>query len=201
MSARSARRPVPALVFLLALAILAVVVWVRVADRDSAASDGGATSCASAPQLPASAAVTVTVLNGTDKQGLAGTVLDGFAGVGFAKGNVGNTETPFDGVGTITYGPNGALSALLVSYYLPGATFATDTREDTGVTVTVGAGFTALADPAAAAAAQASARVSQTPAAPPSGEVTPGATGSTPAPAATCTTTPPAPTPTGTPAA
>jgi hypothetical protein len=190
MPARSARRPVPALVFLLALAVLAVVVWVRVADRDSSA-DVGATNCAQAPQLPANSAVTVTVLNGNGATGLASQVLDAFAAYGFAKGNVGDAD-PLPGYATVTSGPNATAAALLVSLYLPESTVTQDTREDSTVTVTVGQKFISLSTLDQVKAAMVKAQVSQTPAAP-SGSASGAST--SPSPTATCTTTPPVPTP------
>lgn len=188
----SSRRPIPALVFLLALAVLAVVVWVRVADRGSGADASAPKNCASAPQLPANAAVTVTVLNANGSDGLATRVLDAFVAAGFVAGNVGNVDTPAPDFATITSGPNGTAGALLVSYYIPHSTITTDDRQDTSVTVTVGQKFGAFATPQQAQAAMAKARVSQTPAAP-----TPGAkpTGKSASPTATCFTTPPVPSP------
>jgi hypothetical protein len=183
---------VPALIFLLALAVLAVVVWVRVADRDSSANPGA--SCGSAPQLPANQAVTVTVLNGNGADGLATRVLDTLAGVGFVRGNVGDTDNPFTGVATVTSGPNATASALLVSYFFPGSTVTVDTREDASVTVTVGQKFTGMANLEQVRAAMAKAVVSQTPTAKTSGST---ASSSAPAsPTPTCFTTPPYPTPT-----
>lgn len=186
----SSRRPVPALVFLLALAVLAVVVWVRVADRDSGANASAPRNCASAPQLPANAAVTITVLNANGADGLATRVLDAFVAAGFVAGNVGNVD-PVNDFATITSGPNGTAAALLVSYYIPNSTITTDSRQDGSVTVTVGQKFSAFATPAQAQASMAKALVSQTPAAP-----KPGAPASKAAsPTATCFTTPPLPSP------
>ncbi|MHA3702745.1 LytR C-terminal domain-containing protein [Jatrophihabitans sp. YIM 134969] len=187
----------PALIFLLALAVLAVVVWVRVADRDSAADVAG--GCGSAPQLPANAAVTVTVLNGVGTDGLAGQALDAFGKAGFGKGNVGDAD-PLAGIATVTSGPNGTAGALLVHYYLTGSTVTVDTREDTSVTVTIGARYRGLATAAQAKQAMIAAQVSQSPAAPgatATGAPASGASGPTsPSPTATCFTTPPYPTPT-----
>ena len=185
----------PALVFLLALAVLAVVVWVRVADRDSAASGSG-TPCASAPELPANAAVTVTVLNGAGRDGLASNALNTFAAAGFGRGNFDNTDA-FGGVATVTSGPNGTRGALLVSYYVPGSTVATDDRGDNSVTVTLGAKFTALSTPQQAQALIKKAMLSQSVPAPKPGATTSGssAAATSPSPVATCTTTPPVPTP------
>ena len=200
MATHSSRRPIPALVFLLALAVLAVVVWVRVADRDSSANEG-ATGCGSAPQLPSNGAVAVTVLNGVGTDGLATQVLDTFAAAGFAKGNVGDAPTPYDGFAIITSGPNGTAGALLVHYYLTGSIVTVDTRGDTSVTVTVGSKYRGLATAAQAKAAMVQANVSQSPAAITPG-TTPGSTGgatttaASPSPSYTCFTTPPYPTPT-----
>lgn len=188
MSTRSARRPLPALIFLLALAVLAVVVWVRVAERDTTAgaTDG---ACVSAPQLPATKAITVSVLNGAQTTGLAQQTLDGFTKLGFTAGGVDNAPNPVNGVATITYGPNGDGSAIVVGAFLPGATFATDSREDLSVTVTIGSQYKGLAGFGAYRAALRAVGASQTPPAPT------GSAAASPSPRAACVTTPPVPTP------
>lgn len=181
MSARSARRPVPALVFLLALAILAIVVWVRVADRDSAADTGATPKCATTTTVPANASVTISALNGTDKPDLASQTVAAFVAVGFAQGGADNAPAPYDGIAIITVGPNGEATGKLVQFYLPGAVIQTDARQDLSATVTVGAQYTALAAPAAVAAAMKKDGVVQQ-AAPAAGATTP-----VPQPSPTCT--------------
>lgn len=181
MPARSARRPVPALVFLLALAILAVVVWVRVADRDSAAhQSSGSGACSTLTTLPANQVIGIAVLNGNGQSGLAEKTLAAFVQDGFLQGPFGNAD-PYDGIATITVGPKGAASAKLVQYYVPGAVIQSDQRPDTGATVTIGTQFKGLATTDQVKAAMLKDGVVQQ-AAP-----TPGATAPAPTPSSTCT--------------
>lgn len=163
MPMRSARRPLPALIFLLALAVLAAIVWYRVVNRSDAQASKAASpgACATASVLPPNSAVTVNVLNGTSKTGLAKTTLDGLVALGFKPGNVNNAPSPLTQIATVTSGPTGASAAKLVSLYIPGSTLATDTRTDSSVTVTVGQQFTGLATAAAVKAAMSSAKLSQ----------------------------------------
>ena len=84
MAGSLVRRPLPALIALFALLLLTALVWWRVMNRDSH-KDAAQPTCPtptpteSADTLPAPAAVTVQVLNGTFKtkkprSGIAGKV-------------------------------------------------------------------------------------------------------------------------------
>src|ERR1022692_1258885 len=96
MSQMTTRRPVPALAFLLALLVLTAIVWWRVLHRDqsdSGSSGNGLTagtlvqSCNSSGSpkfvLPRPASVTIKVINGSTKDGLAATVLTDLKARGF----------------------------------------------------------------------------------------------------------------------
>lgn len=180
MSVRSARRPLPALIFLLALAILAVVVWIRVSDRAGSTSATASPTCpatASANVLPANGSIGVQVLNANGTDGLATTTLAAFAAAGFhgiGSDNYSGT-TPITGVGVVTAGAAGAQQAKVVALYLPGATLATDDRADNSVTITIGPGFTGLATQAVVTAELAKAGLKQAapPAATPTGSASP----------------------------
>jgi hypothetical protein len=162
MAGASARRPIPALVFLLALSLLSGLVWWRVLHRDdSSASSGPSSSISCSPTtaapvvLPAPGAVTVNVLNATATTGLAKTVSDGLAARGFKVGTPGNdtaTAVPTQ----IRFGSASAAAARLVQIYLPGATLVPNTSTDPTIVVSVGSSFTALATAEQVAAAQAS---------------------------------------------
>ncbi|HJQ00291.1 MAG TPA: LytR C-terminal domain-containing protein [Jatrophihabitans sp.] len=159
MSASSGRRPLPALAFLLALTILTAIVWWRVLHRP----DGSATTshgptivqpsiCAPAGKpltLPKPATITVTVLNGTQRYQLATQVTALLKARGFRVGTPNDAPSQLTGIGEIQFGPAGRTAATLLSYYLPGATMVAESRSGTALTLVLGAGYHALATPAA----------------------------------------------------
>ena len=151
-----ARRPLPALVFLLALCLLAALVWWRVLNRQTTTHASATPTCtpqaASPSTLPEPQAVTVLVVNSTTRQGLAGTVRtallkDGFRIPGQATNDspsVGGHGKAVAGVAEIRYGDTGAQGAELLAYYFPGATLAHTTSTDPTVVVAVGLAYRAL---------------------------------------------------------
>jgi len=162
MTSPTKRRPLPALAFLLALCLLAALVWWRVLHRsDSAAADKPTCPTSQAPKtLPEAAAITVTVLNSTKRKGLAAAtrlvlVKDGFRSPGKAI----NDDKSFGGhgqiagVGEIRYGADSAPGAQLLAYYFPGAKLVKTEATDSTVLVSLGAAFKAVATPAAVTAA------------------------------------------------
>jgi LytR cell envelope-related transcriptional attenuator len=173
MATSAARRPLPALAFLLALSLLTALVWWRVLHRsDSAKASSPSSSCSASPTpsvtaVPAPAAVTVNVLNSTTKTGLAAQVTALLAAAGFKTGTPSNdssTRAPVATVAEIRYGPKGASGAKLVSFYVPGSVLVLDTRTDATVDLALGAKYTAVLAPTDVAKALASAKVSQLPA-------------------------------------
>jgi hypothetical protein len=179
------RRPLPALAFLLGLALLTALVWWRVIHRSEPAGAKASTpkTCSStatstAPTvLPATASVSIDVLNSTTKTGLAGTTGVQLVKLGFkqaaAPANDTTARYPVAGVAELRFGPAGKAAADLLSYYLPGATEIADKRTGSIVDVALGAKFTAVATPDAVAAALKAAHVTQATAAT---TVTPSAT-------------------------
>jgi hypothetical protein len=141
--ARSGRRPVPPLAFLLVLALAATAVWIYVL-RDG--SDGTATSsCAAVPSLDPKT-ITVTVLNASTRAGLANTATKELQDRGFKTGPPGNdTSRPVTGVGEIRHGVRGAQAAQYVGLYLPGATDYQDTRATGTVDLVIGPAYDKLA--------------------------------------------------------
>jgi LytR cell envelope-related transcriptional attenuator len=98
------------------------------------------------------AEVTVTVLNGTSRSGLAGEVSEQLGDRGFALGEAGNTRKA-SGPATIVYGPAGYLAAQSVAAQIESATLTMDDREGAGVDLLIGGGFGGLVDESAAKAA------------------------------------------------
>lgn len=97
--------------------------------------------------------VSVTVLNGTTRSGLAGDVSGELAERGFSLGDPGNTSQS-SGPATIVHGPEGYLAAQSVRAQLEEAQLRLDEdREGAAVDLLLGRGYTGLAEEAAAAAA------------------------------------------------
>jgi hypothetical protein len=148
--ARSGRRPLPPLIFLLVLAVLASGTWWYVLRQENARERTQAAACSSAasapPSLPASS-VTLRVFNATTHKGLAGTVAKQLQGKGFKVTEIANDPTgrKVGGVGEIRHGQRGDDAAAYVAAYLPGATDYQDTRASATVDVVLGPAFKQLA--------------------------------------------------------
>jgi len=97
--------------------------------------------------------VTVTVLNGTSRSGLAGDVTENLAERGYEVGDPGNTRGA-SGAATIVHGPEGYLAAQAVRVQIQDAQLRLDEqREGAAVDLLIGDGFTGLQEESAAAAA------------------------------------------------
>jgi hypothetical protein len=167
MSTATRRRPLPALVFLLALTVLTGIVWWRVLHRpdgtNTTSSPSGSSTApvrctpgAQAVRLPTPASVTVVVLNGAGRDLLATKVTSQLKSRGFTVGTP-DTTASLAGVGEIRYGTAGRAGATLLSYYLSGAKMVPASRQDAKVEVVLGTGFRALAAPQTVSRAVASA--------------------------------------------
>lgn len=131
MPSTALRRPLPALVFLVALTLLTALVWWRVLSRGSAhePKSSGCTTSSSAPAgtktLPAPSSVTVWVLNATHRAGIAADVTTALQGDGFqtlkahndTKARIGKVP----GVAEIGYTAGHLDAAKLLTYYFPGS--------------------------------------------------------------------------------
>jgi hypothetical protein len=159
--ARSGRRPLPPLLFLLVLAIIAGAVWWNVFRDDAAKSASQEAACVSAEKAPPSLdpkTVSVRVLNATDQAGLAQKVADELKKRGFSVAEVANdpTERKVTGVGEIRHGPRGAEAAAYLGVFLPSGGDFVDTRATAQVDFVLGPDFVfpdSLAGPEAVAAA------------------------------------------------
>jgi hypothetical protein len=149
--ARSGRRPLPPLVFLLILAVVALGVWWYVLRQDSAREQAQqAAACSSSAQAPPSVApstVTVRVLNATDETGLASTVAKDLQARGFTVSEFGNDSSgrKITGVGELRHGDSGRQAAAYLKLYVPGAHDYVDTRATSSVDVVLGPDFKQLA--------------------------------------------------------
>jgi hypothetical protein len=156
--ARSGRRPIPPLIALLVLAIVALGVWWNVFRDEATRQEAKADACATASAAPTSldpATVTLRVFNATDRAGLAGAVATSLESRGFIVSERANDSSEFEvtGVGELRFGARGASTAAFVALALPGATERRDSRADSIVDVVIGPDFTELAPPEQVAAA------------------------------------------------
>ncbi|MEP6852164.1 MAG: LytR C-terminal domain-containing protein [bacterium] len=167
MAGPSARRPIPALVFLLALSLLSGLVWYRVLNRDDAAgrTTGGGTSAsrvcvprtAKPVALPKPSGVTVSVLNAAGVAGLARSVGNGLKGRGFKLGAIGNDSVSGTVATEVRYGIKSASAARLVQLYVPGSRLVPVQSNSSVVVVAIGTSYKSLATNAQVTKARATA--------------------------------------------
>lgn len=156
---RSSRRPVPALIVLLVLALAALGVWWNVLRQDAALGRAQAAACTTASQAPPSldpANVTLRVYNAGAKGGAAGDVATELQARGFVVDEVANDPKPeleVAGVGELRFGPRGREAAGFVRLFLPGATDRPDNRAEARIDLVLGPEFTQLASAEEVAAA------------------------------------------------
>ncbi|CAN5133956.1 hypothetical protein BH20ACT5_BH20ACT5_20790 [soil metagenome] len=167
------RRPIPPLIFLLVLAVLALGVWWRVLQGDLAQQAAAEESCTTAPAASAAAidpaSVRIRVYNATDRTGLANAIGTELGVRGFTVAEIANdnVEREVLGIGEVRHGPRGGDQARLVAAHFLGLTPVRDTRADGSIDVAVGPDFDGMTPPEqvpdALAAAEAQARASAVP--------------------------------------
>jgi hypothetical protein len=145
-----ARRPLPALVFLLVLALAALGVWWNVLSKEHAREAAQAAACSRASAAPAAldpATVTVRVYNASDQAGKAGEVATTLQSRGFVVQEIGNdpSDIQVTGVGELRFGRPGQAAADFLRLYVPGVTDRQDTRADSVVDLVIGPEFAGLA--------------------------------------------------------
>ncbi|RBY91182.1 LytR C-terminal domain-containing protein [Blastococcus sp. TF02A-30] len=159
--ARSGRRPLPPLIFLLVLAVAALGVWWNVFRQDAEQREQQERACASAEAAPPAldpATVSVRVFNASETGGLAQQVADELGNRGFTVAEVANDSSGREvtGVGEVRHGPAGDEVARFLAVYMPGAESWEDTRATQQVDLVLGPEFTfpdSLATPEAVEAA------------------------------------------------
>lgn len=121
------RRPVPPLIFLLILAILALAVWWNVIrrDEDRQATDNAACTLTANEQQIADLSnmgnIQVHVLNGSQQAGLAASIQAELAARGFTVLDIGNYggDDGVGGAGRIEYGSGSEFKAQVLQKHLP----------------------------------------------------------------------------------
>jgi len=148
-SRRSLRRPIPPLIFLLVLALIALGVWWKVLERAEerrAAEAPPTCPSATAPVSLDPASVEIRVYNASNIEGLAARVGNELQGRGLKVRSVANDPTDRDvqGVGEIRFGELGRSQALYVAANFPGLVSVPDGRPGPVVDVALGPGYTGL---------------------------------------------------------
>jgi hypothetical protein len=156
--ARSGRRPLPPLIFLLVLALAALGVWWNVLRQHEAEVEAQEKACATVEPAPPSldpATVQVRVHNATAKAGEAQKATIALKDRGFSVVETGNdpTDRTVTGIGEIRYGARGADAAAFLAVFLPGAGDYQDVRSTAVVDLVIGPDYTGLASPEDVAAA------------------------------------------------
>lgn len=159
--ARSGRRPIPPLIFLLVLALAAAAVWWNVLQKDAERKAEEAAACSTAQEAPPSldpTTLSVRVLNATDQGGIAQQVAGELQRRGFTIAEIGNDDSGREvtGPGEVRHGPRGSDAARFVALVLPGAGDYPDTRATEQVDLVLGPDFIwpqSLATPEQVAAA------------------------------------------------
>jgi hypothetical protein len=156
---RSGRRPIPPLVFLLVLALVALAVWWNVLRQEAERQESVEAACESAEAAVPSldpATVTVRVLNASDIGGQAQRVAQTLRARGFVVDEVGNDGTSrrdeVTGVGEVRHGPLGEDAARFLGVQQPGLALYQDTRASATVDMVIGPGWVPLIPPEAVAA-------------------------------------------------
>ena len=164
MASSVKRRPLPALIGLTALLVLAAVVWLRVLHRSDSKPKASGTPCPTSTRsvpagvaLPNPSTVSIQVLNATGKGGLAGRTqaqlqADGFAAAAGA-GNDAANRNKIKASAVIRFGPAAKAGATLLRYYIPGAVLTPVTTRSATVVISLGNGFRSLATKEQVAAA------------------------------------------------
>jgi LytR cell envelope-related transcriptional attenuator len=169
MSSPTKRRPLPALLLLIALTVLTALVWWRVLHReDGQAAAGGKcpTPRSSAAVLPRPTSVAVSVLNSTTRIGLARTTATTLTSRGFKVVGYGNDNPKVHvaGVAEIRFGPAQKKDAALLAYYFRGAKLVPLTADPLDkVVVSLGAKFKTVSSNLSAVRAMTSAHVTLAP--------------------------------------
>ena len=158
MTSPTMRRPLPAVIALLALLLLTAIVWWRVLNRSSGTPAGSSCQTPSPPAatLPAPSLVTVQVLNSTKRSGIASKARSTLAADGFDSPNPAANDKPkthIPGVAQIRYGAKGADGATLLHYYLPKAKLVRTKSTSATVVVSLGRRYQGIAAPSAVSAA------------------------------------------------
>ncbi|MCW2598976.1 MAG: LytR cell envelope-related transcriptional attenuator [Frankiales bacterium] len=107
-------------------------------------------------QPPKPQQVSLVLLNGTSRNGLAKSVGEVLVGQGFVVRGESNAPAALSGASTVTYGPGAQPAATVLGHWVLGARLVANSKAPRGsLRVVLGSGFRRLATPAQVAAAAA----------------------------------------------
>lgn len=153
----SSRRPIPPLIFIVVLAVVALGVWFKVLQTEQSRPATEAEACPAPPTVTAldPATIRIRVLNATPTAGLAAQASAEFLARGFAVTATDNDRSGAEvlGIGELRHGSRGAAQAAFVALFVPGITLIRDTRSDDLIDVALGPDYVGLAPPDVVAAA------------------------------------------------
>jgi hypothetical protein len=155
------------MILLAGLTLLTALVWWRVLSRDDGSASAGS-HCpgpsASGSELPRPASVPVSVLNSTNRTGIAAKTAKRLTQLGFKVAGYGNDDPRVHVAGSaeIRYGPEDKDGAALLLYYFPGAKLV-PLKSEGPIVVSLGLKFHAVTGSTAAKKALSAAHVSLAP--------------------------------------
>lgn len=153
----SSRRPLPPLIFLVILAVIALGVWFKVLQSDEARPSTDADACPAPPTVTAldPATIRLRVYNASEIPGLAAQASAEFLARGFAVTETDNDRSGREvlAIGELRYGARGAEKAAFVALFVPGIALVRDSRADDLIDIALGPDYAGLAAPEAVAIA------------------------------------------------
>jgi hypothetical protein len=125
---------------------LAFAGW-AITTKNGTLAEAQCRAAAAPKELPKPADVTVTVLNATDRDGLAGGVGKQLTGRGFHVRSVGtsNDGTPVTGVGQVRFGPSGFGAAQVLQSQIIGLDPVMDQRQNSNIDLVLGPQYARMA--------------------------------------------------------
>jgi hypothetical protein len=149
------------MIALIAVAAGVVAYAVHRHDGGPASQTLQPTACASATPsavpivLPQPSEVSLVLLNGTSRNGLAKSVGQALTARGFVVADAATAPAALPGASRIVWGPGGQPGAMLLAQQVTGAQLVGDPKAPANsVQLTLGSDFQQLADPVAAATAE-----------------------------------------------
>jgi LytR cell envelope-related transcriptional attenuator len=150
MAEGTVRRPLPALIALLALTLLTALVWWRVLNRGGSSHPTSCSGATAVVVLPQPSSVSLSVYNSTNRSGLAKAAAKVLTADGFKVLSWQNdpANQVIQGVAEIRYSLDQKTNATLVAYYFPGAKLVQYQAEtESKLVVSLGTKFVKVTSP------------------------------------------------------
>lgn len=144
--------------FLIVLALLALVVWLKVLQKDESKQAASKQECSATVSTGAVEAlgnlanIKIQILNGSGIKGLAASLQNELTVRGFTIASIGNADNNVATAGEIHYGPKGAFAAKVLATSAGGFELVKDDAlTDSTVQLIAGEQYPGLVDPTVAA--------------------------------------------------